>query len=404
VDFHGLTDKPVIVDADELVIADSEAAFVPKKFTWLDFKAAFKAWWRDEPATLDNKTLLHGQAVDGLFLVDRSAGRTRAGLPGVIPGTTPGSIASAGAGAGGGPIGTPTFTNPLAGLPADALPTVLNASSLPASPPWGTSYTVGNGLLGYHVWTFTDHWIDQGDATVWTPAMVPANPAAPAAGTPGAPLAPATGAPTGPTGVTNPTAAASTKFVTAATSQTTPGNHTLDLRSSGTGLVQANGHQIVTTDTAQALSNKTIDYNLNTIKNLPIPPPLTISNNAVVVFITEALASNAAWVDLATATDHVTVTLGASGVALVMFGAEMQITAGRALLGVSINGTLVQSLHFVVSTFNAGGFRSSGIFLAGPGAEFGNLTPNATVTFKLKYLASGGDAHYGNRSLTVIPF
>jgi hypothetical protein len=58
-DIHNLGGKATPVDADELVLADSAAApaFTLKKLSWANFKAAFKAWWSVETATLSNKTL-----------------------------------------------------------------------------------------------------------------------------------------------------------------------------------------------------------------------------------------------------------------------------------------------------------------------------------------------------------
>lgn len=54
---HAAASKATLVDADELGLADSAAAWALKKLSWSDLKTNIAAWWASASATLSRKTL-----------------------------------------------------------------------------------------------------------------------------------------------------------------------------------------------------------------------------------------------------------------------------------------------------------------------------------------------------------
>jgi hypothetical protein len=107
--------------------------------------------------------------------------------------------------------------------------------------------------------------------------------------------------------------------------------------------------------------------------------------------------------DLATTTDTVTVTVGQSGLVIVLLQAT--------LYG---NGTSYNYVSVALSGANTQAAASTvGLVYASPAAnvlaQMGDcfalpgLSPGST-TFKLKYQVQGGTGTFGNRRITVIPF
>lgn len=131
----------------------------------------------------------------------------------------------------------------------------------------------------------------------------------------------------------------------------------------------------------------------------------TVNNTTQAVVATAETTTSTSYVDLTTTTDTVTVTIGASGMALVLIYAAIynDSTAGISYMSYVVSGantiaaadTQSISAQIAASCPNAAAFSST-FLLTG-------LTAGST-TFKAKYRASAGTAKFTNRRIAVIPF
>jgi len=130
----------------------------------------------------------------------------------------------------------------------------------------------------------------------------------------------------------------------------------------------------------------------------------TVNNTAGAVVATSEVTRSGTYADLTTTTDSVTVTIGASGMALVMLCSSMSCNAGTLYVGYAGSGanTIAASdtkaLVFAQQYGNPFG-QFGGTFL-----ETG-LSAGSTV-FKMKYRTSrtDWDATFTNRRIAVIPW
>lgn len=122
---------------------------------------------------------------------------------------------------------------------------------------------------------------------------------------------------------------------------------------------------------------------------------------------TSETTTSTTYTDLATVTDSVTVTIGSSGIALVLFSAAMydSTTAGQ-YMSFAMSGANTQAASDAYGIF----VRPYSTAFASQMGQFGNqflltgLLPGAT-TFKAKYRSfSAGTATFLNRNIAVIPF
>lgn len=123
---------------------------------------------------------------------------------------------------------------------------------------------------------------------------------------------------------------------------------------------------------------------------------------AAYVATLESTAS-ASYVDLATTTDSVTVTIGANGLCLVSLycGRYNNTNSGQALMSFVASGanTIVASDTYCIGEVNSGNFQFNG----GAVHLLTGLTAGST-TFKAKYRAqTAGTAFFINRRISVIP-
>ncbi len=125
---------------------------------------------------------------------------------------------------------------------------------------------------------------------------------------------------------------------------------------------------------------------------------LATSSNTASVSTSEGTIATS-YADLATVGPSVTVTIGANGVALVLFSAS-------AVNNDANNFSLFTFVASGANTISAGTYRAGGKGLsdkeAGSHVLLTGLTPGST-TFKMQYVATGGTATFNNRRLTVIP-
>lgn len=123
--------------------------------------------------------------------------------------------------------------------------------------------------------------------------------------------------------------------------------------------------------------------------------------NAVVA--TAETTTSASYADLATTTDQVTVTVGASGVVLVMIQSQASNTGGNynytgfALSGA--NTVAASDAYCIQAVCHAGGVYMQ----TGSTFMMTGLTAGST-TFKMKYKTNTGTATFANRRISVIPF
>jgi hypothetical protein len=114
--------------------------------------------------------------------------------------------------------------------------------------------------------------------------------------------------------------------------------------------------------------------------------------------------ATAAWGDLATTTDQVTVTIGQSGIALVFLSASINpnTVGGTGWVSVAVSGANTigpaspQLIFYQAPVANYSAQYGVAALMTG-------LAPGST-TFKLKYYINPGGAYFANRSLAVIPF
>ena len=130
----------------------------------------------------------------------------------------------------------------------------------------------------------------------------------------------------------------------------------------------------------------------------------TLVNGAATATVaTSETTVSTTYADLATTTDSVTVTIGNSGMALVLLQANGTSTASNySYTGFAISGATTRAADDAVALQYS--VWSSGIQTQA-GAPFlvTGLTAGST-TFKMKYRVAGGTGTFLNRRISVIPF
>jgi hypothetical protein len=132
-----------------------------------------------------------------------------------------------------------------------------------------------------------------------------------------------------------------------------------------------------------------------------------IVSGAATAFVgTQEGTTSSSYTDLTTTTDTVTVTVGASGKAVVFLSAQLQNSGFicYAWVGFAISGASTAAAN------DAQAIMYQNVYNGGsPQAQYGSpylltgLSPGST-TFKLKYKATGGGtAQFTNRAIAVIP-
>lgn len=174
---------------------------------------------------------------------------------------------------------------------------------------------------------------------------------------------------------------------------TTGTTRTLTVPNASTTLV---GH-----DTSQTLSNKIISGASNTISNVPTTALVLSGAQSKVVGNNETTTSTS-FTDLATTGDQVTVTIGASGMALVSISAlgNSDTHSYGAVMGYAISGATTAAASDYGTTIRFGGTGSS--IQLGRTMLATGLNPGST-TFKLKYKAEIGTARFSIREIVVVP-
>lgn len=128
----------------------------------------------------------------------------------------------------------------------------------------------------------------------------------------------------------------------------------------------------------------------------------TTNNTAGAVVATAESTTSASYTDLTTTTDTVTVTIGPSGMAIVLLHMTVAATGGTSWMGYAISGANTvavsdaKALQYQCPASNVGG--SFGATFVETGLAAGS------TTFKLKYKASGGTPTFSNRRIAVVPF
>lgn len=127
---------------------------------------------------------------------------------------------------------------------------------------------------------------------------------------------------------------------------------------------------------------------------------------AVTAFVaTEQSSTSSTYTDLATTTDTVTATVGASGSVLVLLTAAISSNGGNTssiYASYALSGATTRAAddaYALISTQQSWASFEGGTFILETG-----LTPGST-TFKMKYRCNGGGATFSswNRRITVIP-
>lgn len=107
--------------------------------------------------------------------------------------------------------------------------------------------------------------------------------------------------------------------------------------------------------------------------------------------------TSTSYTDLATATDTVTVTIGANGLALVIITAEFfNSTSGNMFV------SFVASGANTIAASDTNGLLAGTLTQASWSKVLTGLSAGST-TFKLKYRVSAGTGNFLNRSISVVP-
>jgi hypothetical protein len=154
-------------------------------------------------------------------------------------------------------------------------------------------------------------------------------------------------------------------------------------------------------DTVDALTNKTISGASNTISNVPTSA-LVINTAATAVVGTQETTTSTSFVDLATTTDTVTVTVGASGKAQVSLICAGYSAAGgtyaRVTCQLSGANTLTATNNAANSILFNNNYMQTGVTFLLTGLAAGS------TTFKMKYrMDSAGTGTFLNRTISVVP-
>lgn len=173
-------------------------------------------------------------------------------------------------------------------------------------------------------------------------------------------------------------------------------------------------------NTTQTLTNKTISGSSNTLTNVGISSLSTTGSPSSTTFLrgdgswaAQGVASpgsasvdgneptsSTSYVDLATTTDTVTVTVGSSGKVLVFLNAQVQ--NGNGYISVAVSGASTVAASDANGAYGTGssgtgavGFPSASLVLTGLAA--------GSTTFKMKYRSTGGTVSIQNRRISVLP-
>lgn len=131
-----------------------------------------------------------------------------------------------------------------------------------------------------------------------------------------------------------------------------------------------------------------------------------ITNNEIAIsgggnsfIFTDQTTTSTTFADLATVGPSVTITIGPSGCALVLWRCGLYKTAAQKFVGIDVSGANTiapvdnESIRKDDATFTQTQSRAK---------LFTGLTPGST-TFKMKYRTNSGTGNFFSRNLTVIP-
>ena len=129
----------------------------------------------------------------------------------------------------------------------------------------------------------------------------------------------------------------------------------------------------------------------------------TVNNAASATVSTAETTTSATYTDLTTTSDTVTVTIGASGMAIVMIYATIGLTGYQGFMSYAVSGATTsaasdtKSMNYQCAVSNIGGSFGATFFETGLAA--------GSTTFKLKYrTTSSATGTFSNRRIAVIPF
>lgn len=114
---------------------------------------------------------------------------------------------------------------------------------------------------------------------------------------------------------------------------------------------------------------------------------------------TDQSTTSTTYGDLATVGPQVTITVGASGMALAIWGAGIYNAAAVKMMGIAVSGANT------IAPSDSDGIRNDNAAFIGKQQGhklFTGLTPGST-TFTAKYRTAAGTANFFERILTVIP-
>lgn len=178
----------------------------------------------------------------------------------------------------------------------------------------------------------------------------------------------------------------------------TGGNVTVTGSGSNTYTMPAASDTLVGRASTDTLTNKSISGSNNTVSNLPTSA-LILGGSQADYIATSQTTTSTSYTDLATVGPTVTVTIGASGMALVLWSTR-RFNSGVNWTSMSFD---VSGANTIAATDSDTLSSSTGIDIVdGTQVLLTGLSPGST-TFKAKYRVTGGTGTWIDRRLSVIP-
>ncbi len=127
-----------------------------------------------------------------------------------------------------------------------------------------------------------------------------------------------------------------------------------------------------------------------------------VNGGATATVATSETTASTGYTDLTTTTDTVTVTVGNSGLVLVLLQSLSSNTGGTNYIGFAVSGASTVAAADGYALIHSG--HASGVQTQTGSSFMVTGLSSGSTTFKMKYKVSAGTGTFANRRISVIPF